>query len=608
MKKKWSNFILLLKEITSYSKTIWVWMTVNVLVKTILPLSRIVLSAMIIEWLIEGIHIEQFLFQLAIGIAIVCLLELVDEGLLFYFESERDRFRLGIGTKISGQILYLDFPNIQSEEGQEKYTSALGLAGSPAALFGRIITDLMELSSAVFSAFLYASLIFQVDRLFLIIIAVMIIGLLIFNVLQKRVNERINLKKSANNRQNSYLRRLYGDLRLAKDIRLYQMMDWFMEIKQGISAAYIDIMRPKNRLIFFENIYLSIGTIILTSFAYITSIQEFETGALNVSGFVVYVGAITLLASTITVLINHVSILDQDLEEVQYYADFMNQPAVFNHGKGQVLPTDDISVEFRNVSYTYSSKSEMALENISFTFNPREKLAIVGENGAGKTTLIKLMSGLIKPDSGEILINGIKQEQFNIEEYYELFSTVFQDNYLLTYSIKDTIIQGMPFEEDRYRKVLEQSGVEKFLNQFKDGDETKIVKDVDQDAVQLSGGQLQKLKLAQALYKDAPILILDEPTDALDPISEHEVYQDYLTFSQNRLSLFISHRLASTRFCDRILYLREGKVTEVGSHNELMALKGDYYNLYEAQAYYYRNNTELKAEMEELEIEVGGVI
>lgn len=608
MKKKWNNFIVLLTEITDYSKTIWLWMLVNIVVKTILPIGRIFVSALIIDWLIEGIGVEQFLLQLAQAISVICLLELITNRLMFYFDAERDRFRLSVLTKITSQIIFLDYPNIQSEEGQKKYASALSLCGSPVQLFGRIIGDLMELSSAMIGIVMYASLILQVDTIFLIIIGVIIIGLFIFNQLQKRVNKQINSKKSENNKQNGYLRRLYGDLRLAKDIRLYQMMDWFTEIKEQISDSYIEIMRPKNKLLFLENAYIAVGTIILTGLAYVLSIQQFEAGILTVSSFVVYVGAITLLASTITVLINRFSALDQDLEEVQYYVDFMNQPVVFNHGKGEALPTQDIRIELRNVSYSYPNQTENALENINFTFNPGEKVAIVGENGAGKTTLVKLISGLLKPDSGEILINGIPQVDFNIEEYYELFSTVFQDNFLLTYTIKETIIQGLAYDKSHYRNVLRQSGVEKFLLQFKEGDETKIVKAVDSDAVQLSGGQLQKLKLAQALYKNAPILILDEPTAALDPISEHEVYQDYLTFSKDKVSLFISHRLASTRFCDRILYLREGKVIEVGSHDELMELEGEYYNLYEAQAYYYRDKAALKEEITEAEIEVGGVI
>ncbi|UUX34248.1 ABC transporter ATP-binding protein [Fundicoccus culcitae] len=607
MKQRGYYLKLLIQEITAYKKTIWLWMAIRVIVKTILPFSRVLMSALVIEWLLTGIEIEQFLWQLTIGIILICFLEVIDKRLSFYFETESDIFRIKIVTKITSQILFLDYPNIQSEEGQKMYAEALGLAGSPAQLFGRIINDLMDLASAVIGIIMYATLILQVDGIFILIIAVMIIGLLIFKGQQKKINQSISEKQAENNKQNSYLRRIYGDLRLAKDIRLYQMHDWFIEIKTQITDAYVEIMRPKNKVQFFENTYLAIGTIILTALAYILSIQQIESGILNVSGFVVYVGAITLLASTITEGINDLAEMDRNLQEVRYYDDFMHQNQVFNHGEGMALPTENIRIELKNVTYTYPNQKEPALRNISMVLNPLEKVAIVGENGAGKSTLVKLICGLLLPDSGEILLNGHHQNEYNIFDYYQLFSTVFQDSFLLTYTIKETIIQGLPYDEGHYQSVLKHSGVDKMVNQFKMGDETKIVKAVDNDAIQLSGGQLQKLKLAQALYKNGPVLILDEPTAALDPLSEHEVYQDYLHFSENKLSLFISHRLASTRFCDRIIYLRDGAIVEVGSHDQLIALKGQYYTLYEAQAHYYRDNIDDSQAGEEV-IEVGGVI
>ena len=177
----------------------------------------------------------------------------------------------------------------------------------------------------------------------------------------------------------------------------------------------------------------------------------------------------------------------------------------------------------------------------------------------------------------------------------------------MTYSIKKTVIQGLPFDELKYNRVLEQSGLTDIISKFKSRDETKIVRAVYPDGVNLSGGQLQKLKLAQALYKDAPVLLLDEPTAALDPIAEHQIYQDYFQFSKDKLSIFISHRLSSTRFCDRIIYIKNGDITEVGTHEELMAEQKDYFKLYEAQAYYYKHDKEEKEEEDE-PVVTGGVI
>lgn len=610
MKKQWYYFNYMCREITDYKRSLWLWFGLRIIVQTVLPLMQLLLSAQVIQWLLEGVSVETYLSKLAVWVVAIGVVEVIDKRLLFYFEKECDIFRLTISKKMTHVIYTIDYPSIISEEGQKLYAKASELAASPSHLFGRYINELSQLLSALIGLVMYMSLVLQVDQLYLVLISALVLGLLIFKVLQKRIAPKITEARSFNGKQNRYLSRLYGDLRLAKDIRLYQMGDWFKDIQSQIAAEYRVLMRPKNKLVFAENTFFSVGTILITIFAYFQSVQLIATGQLAVSDFVVYVGAVTLLAGTITQFVNQVAILDRDLAEVKYYDEFMNQEPVFNHGHGLQVPTQNLTIELKNVSYTYPNQTHKTLNNVSVTFHPSEKVAIVGENGAGKTTLIKLILGLLLPDEGEILLNGQPQGAFNIKDYYTLFSAVFQDSFLLTYTIRETILQGLAFDEAAYQRVLELSGVDKIIEHLPQGDQTHIVRDVSVDAIQLSGGQLQKLKLAQALYKDAPILVLDEPTAALDPLAEDEIYQDYLRFSDEKLSFFISHRLSSTRFCDRIIYLKQGEVTEIGNHQELIAMQKDYYRLYEAQAYYYREELEGLPNQAEAsqELEVGGVI
>lgn len=605
MKKRWYHFKLLCKEITEYSPKMWGWLVTNILVSVALPLAQLFLSAQVISWLMEGVAIQEYLTRLAIWMMIIIVLNGMEFFLNRYIGVEHEFFRIGMMYKIMNQLSRHDYPLVISENGQKNFSESLSLTGHTNSLFGRFLREFNGFLSAIISFIVYLFLIFQVEPLFLLIITILIIGLSIFKLYQKRLAPIINEKQANNEKKAKYLRDLYGDTRIAKDVRLYQMVDWFKEISQEITQQFIENLKPKIKLTLFENTFLSIGMIVLTGLAYVRSIQMIAIGQLDVADFVVYVGAVTLLASTTTQLVDHLSTLDHDLLEMGYYAVFVNQEPVFNHNDGPRIPQNELEIELQNVTYTYPGNENPTLENVSIHFKPSEKIAIVGENGAGKTTLIKLVVGLLLPDEGKILINGIPQQDFNISEYYQLFSTIFQDIHLLTYSIRDTILQGLPYDKERYQMVLKQSGMDKIIEKLSNGDETKIVRKVYREGIQLSGGQLQKLKLAQALYKDAPILILDEPTAALDPIAEHEVYQDYLSFSEDKLSLFISHRLSSTRFCDRIIYIKQGKITEVGTHEELLADQRDYYRLYEAQAYYYRENIE---ETEETEIETGGVI
>lgn len=210
------------------------------------------------------------------------------------------------------------------------------------------------------------------------------------------------------------------------------------------------------------------------------------------------------------------------------------------------------------------------------------------QNGAGKTTAIKLLCGLYYPTKGDILINGKSSRVFSSESYFDLFSAVFQDYGFLPMTIAENICASTDYDKERLYSAFEKSGIADKINSLNKKENTFMIKDVYKDAVDFSGGEKQKLLLAKAIYKNAPVLILDEPTAALDPIAENELYLKYNEMTNNKISFFISHRLSSTRFCDRILFIKDGKIAESGTHEELMALKGSYYRMYQLQSYYYK--------------------
>jgi ATP-binding cassette subfamily B protein len=261
--------------------------------------------------------------------------------------------------------------------------------------------------------------------------------------------------------------------------------------------------------------------------------------------------------------------------------------------------TSKCELRFENVTFRYPGSDKKLFEHLNLTIHPGEKLAVVGLNGAGKTTLVKLLCGFYDPDEGRVTLNGIDIREFNRREYYGLLCAVYQEFSVLDVTVAENVAQRVEgIDTERVWQCLAQAGLEDFVRQLPNGLDTHVGRDVYLDGVLFSGGQTQRLMLARALYKGGPILVLDEPTAALDPIAESEIYQKYNDMTQGKTALFISHRLASTRFCDRIIFLEDGKISEEGTHWALLEQGGAYAKLYEVQSRYYQEGADFRGEVE----------
>ncbi len=417
--------------------------------------------------------------------------------------------------------------------------------------------------------------------------------LIVCYISEKKLVWRIYMKNRWQriDRKLLYIPDIASDYKRAKDFRIFGLSKWFEKKYEAFFQERLYWHKQSDLWNFLHDIMEIIVNDFGMFIAYIYIIYSVVKGNIGAGDFILYLNAIKKLSGSVKSLTRNLLEYQDLSDKISSSRDYCDIKDKTNHGNGKDFPKENYEIEFRNVSYTYPNAKNPTIKNISFKLNKEEKLALVGLNGAGKTTLIKLMCGLYDPTEGEILLNGINVKDFNREEYFKQFSAVFQDITILPTTIAENIASEELKDLDR-EKVLEclkTSGLYKKVMELPKKEETYLVKTVYEDAIELSGGQMQKLALAKALYKNAPILLLDEPTAALDPISEQEMYQNYAKFSKSKASVFISHRLASTRFCDRIILIENGEIAEYGTHSELMNLNGKYAELFKIQSSYYND-------------------
>ena len=331
-------------------------------------------------------------------------------------------------------------------------------------------------------------------------------------------------------------------------------------------------------------------TTLTTGFVYIFTCLKAVGGAFDIGSITQYVGAATALAANVYGLLEVMGGMKTNTPYLEKTFEFLDIPNSMYQGSLTTEKRADrqYEVEFKNVSFKYPGSENWALKNVSMKFKVGKRLAIVGENGSGKTTFIKLLCRLYDPQEGQILLNGIDIRKYNYRDYMDVFSIVFQDFQLISQPLGQNVAGSSTYDEAKVRKALIDAGFGDRLETMPDGLNTQLYKDFTENGVEVSGGEAQKIAIARALYKDAPFIILDEPTAALDPIAEAEIYSKFNDISGDKTAIYISHRLSSCKFCDEIAVFHEGGVIQQGTHDGLLAdVTGKYYELWHAQAQYY---------------------
>lgn len=376
-----------------------------------------------------------------------------------------------------------------------------------------------------------------------------------------------------------------------KDIRLYGMSGHLAEEYCKMNSRFYDMAVSNSYRQALWTVPVSVLEKGVQFGVYGVLIWGALEGSVTVGAIAKYVACVMLLIGAVVDLAASLQISFDNHHYLKRYFSYFDIPNPMYQGSLTVEKREDrdYQVEFRDVSFRYPNGDAYALRHVSLKFRVGEKLAIVGENGSGKTTFIKLLCRLYDPCEGEILLNGVNIQKYDYDEYQSVFSAVFQDFKLFPFKLGEVVASGRSFDRERVEECLEQAKFGGRYRELPQGADTYLYKDYQEDGIEISGGEAQKIALARALYKDAPFILLDEPTAALDPVSEYEVYSNFNRISGDRTVVYISHRLASCRFCDKIAVFHQGQILQTGTHRQLLAdEEGKYFQLWNAQAQYYK--------------------
>lgn len=594
------------KEIHSLEKKVLPSVTVQSIVSSLKPFINILFTAKIINLLSDGKDFKTVMLYITIAVAINFILFFLDSFLDEYSQNLRNLLLNKENKKVASKLFRTEYQKLENSEYKELIHKHEEAEKSRWSRFPYFVWTTYRFLNGLFTLIISVIIIFPLLKvgftktgdtffekpIFLITIISAILAMAVIILLVA-----VNINKSYLKANESYAELdrifysfldIFGDYRTGKEIRIYKEQNLIDSI--ATSKILTDGEKTLRKISMHTakaSSFVAILGAVVGFGVYLFIGIKGLLGLFSIGSLVLYCGSFMQIINGIMIMANTFGKLQEIIPLAKRYFEILDTKDEMTYGNKVLDLSGGFEIEFKNVSFKYPGAENYALQNVNLKIKNGEHLAVVGRNGSGKTTFIKLMCRLYDVTDGEILINGVNIKDYTKDSIIKLYSVVFQDFKIFSVSLKDNICANSDFESDRFYACLENADIKERTEHMPNKENTYLYKDLDENGIEISGGEAQKLALARALYKDAPIVVLDEPTAALDPIAENEIYTRFNTFVQGKTAIYISHRLSSCAFCDKIAVFNNAKLAETGTHKDLLSAGGKYAELWNAQAKYY---------------------
>ena len=587
-KSRLNNLLYILKKTWKYERRIIYSIIIQVILGVVVPIAGVFLPALVVGSISNGLNYNMLAAMFSI---LICLL--VINTLSTYLSNMYGTYllnnKIGFLSSLFRKKMKLDYSYIESPEGQTAYENAfMSILNDYSGVSG-MLTVIGPLFSSIIGICINIGV---MARLNILVVSVLVCTSVIhiFIAFLIRTRQRKLQKTIADNaRKLNYLFDYTSGQRGAREIRIFDMYAWMKTTVENVIKDRVNLAKKGARYKFYLSVAECVILALRDAAAYIVAIAAILRGEIEVWELIMYLGTITCASAFFSSLTGNLALLGQRSVEIDIIRDFLDKES--NEGGKEFLPDEDkgLTIELKDVSFRFREEDEYTLKHINLKIDTREKIALVGENGAGKSTLVKLICGLYRPTEGKILVNGTDLNELNLSSYQRKIATAFQDTYLLPMTLGENIAFGEAESvESEIGQCIKLTGLDS-ENWEQDRHLTKML---DSSGLVPSGGQMQKIILARVafklLFRGASLMILDEPTSAMDAIAEKEFYDKYLSLAKEKSCILVSHRMKSTNECDRIIVMSNGIIAETGSHSELMEANGIYRKMYDLQSSYYK--------------------